>query len=198
MAQNLTTNIVINARTGNGFSQVGNTLTELGNIVNGISQRLISFGDDSLKVYRDYEKSMASAEVALSTTYGRGTQQLSRVMSQLDASATEWAATTIFHTNDVGNAISEAAHAGWDYEQIMVGLPAAMRLAQAGGLDLSEAVNYIVKSTYAAGVEFEDLSSFIDLWTFAANSAPPLSGNSATRCCAWAVRCALPITPRSL
>ena len=176
MAQNLTTNIVINARTGNGFSQVGNTLTELGNIVNGISQRLISFGDDSLKVYRDYEKSMASAEVALSTTYGRGTQQLSRVMSQLDASATEWAATTIFHTNDVGNAISEAAHAGWDYEQIMVGLPAAMRLAQAGGLDLSEAVNYIVKSTYAAGVEFEDLSSFIDLWTFAANSSASTIG----------------------
>ena len=78
-------------------------------------------------------------------------------MSQLDVAATEWAATTIFHTNDVANAISEAAHAGWDFDQIMSGIPAAMQLAQAGGLDLSEAVNYIVKSTNAAGIGFEDM-----------------------------------------
>ena len=171
MAQNLTTNIVINAKTGNGFSEVGNTLTELGGIVNGLSQDLINFGRESTEVYREYEKSMRDAEVALSTTYGRGTQQLSRVMGDLDTAATEWAATTIFHTNDVANAISVAAHAGWDFDQIMSGMPAAMRLAQAGSIDLSEAVNYIVKATNAAGVEFGDLQNFTDLWTFAANSS---------------------------
>ena len=170
-AQTLTTNIVINAKTGNGFSQVGATLTELGTLVNGLSQQLISFGRDSVGVYRDYEKSMRDAEVALSTTYGRNTAQLSKVMTQLDSSATEWAATTIFHTDDVANAIAEAAHAGWDLNQIMTGLPAAMQLAQAGSLDLSQAVNFIVKSTNAAGVGFEDLGHFTDLWTFAANSS---------------------------
>lgn len=170
-AQTLQTNIVINARTGNGFSEVGNTLTELGSLVNGFSQQLIGFGEDSIKVYREYEKSMKDAEVALSTTYGRNSRELQNVMNRLDASATDWAATTIFHTNDVANAISEAAHAGWDYEQIMSGIPAAMRLAQAGGLDLSESVNYIVKSVNAAGVEFENLEDFIDLWTFSSNSS---------------------------
>lgn len=169
--QTLLTTILINARTGNGFSQVGNTLTELGSIVNGISQHLIDFGEDSIKVYRNYEKSMTDAEVALSTTYGRGTRELNGVMTQLDAAATDWAATTIFHTNDVGNAISEAAHAGWDFDQIMSGIPAAMQLAQAGGLDLSEAVNYIAKATSAAGIGFEDMGGFIDNWTFAANSS---------------------------
>lgn len=172
----LTTNIVINARTGNGFSQVGQTLTEMGTIVNGLSQQLIHFGEDSVKVYRDYELSMRDAEVALSTTYGRGTQQLQTVMGQLDTAATEWAATTIFHTNDVANAISEAAHAGWDFDQIMTGIPAAMQLAQAGGLDLSESVNYIVKATSAAGIGFEDLGSFIDLWAYAANSSASTIG----------------------
>ena len=97
-------------------------------------------------------------------------------MSQLDVAATEWAATTIFHTNDVANAISEAAHAGWDFDQIMSGIPAAMQLAQAGGLDLSEAVNYIVKSTNAAGIGFEDMGHFIDLWAFAANSSASTIG----------------------
>lgn len=174
--QTLETVIVINAKTGNGFSQVGATLTELGSMVNGVSQQLISFGKDSVNVYREYEKSMADAKVALSTTYGRGTQQLNTVMGQLDVAATEWAATTIFHTNDVANAISEAAHAGWDFDQIMSGIPAAMQLAQAGGLDLSEAVNYIVKSTNAAGIGFEDMGHFIDLWAFAANSSASTVG----------------------
>ncbi len=175
-SQTLETVIAINARVGNGFSQVGATLTELGSMVNGISQQLINFGKDSVNVYREYEKSMADARVALSTTYGRGTQQLNTVMSQLDVAATEWAATTIFHTNDVANAISEAAHAGWDFDQIMSGIPAAMQLAQAGGLDLSEAVNYIVKSTNAAGIGFEDMGHFIDLWAFAANSSASTIG----------------------
>lgn len=175
-SQTLETVIAINARVGNGFSQVGATLTELGSMVNGISQQLINFGKDSVNVYREYEKSMADAQVALSTTYGRGTQQLNTVMSQLDVAATEWAATTIFHTNDVANAISEAAHAGWDFDQIMSGIPAAMQLAQAGGLDLSEAVNYIVKSTNAAGIGFEDMGHFIDLWAFAANSSASTIG----------------------
>ncbi|WP_302554217.1 phage tail tape measure protein [uncultured Bilophila sp.] len=151
-------------------------MTELGSMVNGVSQQLINFGKDSVNVYREYEKSMADAQVALSTTYGRGTQQLNTVMSQLDVAATEWAATTIFHTNDVANAISEAAHAGWDFDQIMSGIPAAMQLAQAGGLDLSEAVNYIVKSTNAAGIGFEDMGHFIDLWAFAANSSASTIG----------------------
>lgn len=175
-SQTLQTIIAINAKVGNGFSEVGATLTELGSLVNGMSQKLIDFGKESVDVYRDYEKSMKDAEVALSTHYGRNTRELAAVMDGLNASATEWAATTIFHTDDVANAISEAAHAGWDYEQIMSGIPAAMQLAQAGGLDLSEAVNYIVKSTNAAGIEFQDLGRFIDLWTYAANSSASTVG----------------------
>ena len=177
MAQNLTTNIVINAKTGNGFSEVGSVLAEMGSIVNGISQELIQFGKESVEVYSDYEKSMTEAEVALATKYGRGTRQLGTVMDQLDAAATKWAASTIFHTDDVGNAISEAAHAGWDYEQIMQGIPAAMELAQAGSIDLSEAVDYITKATHAAGTEFEDIPQFIDHWAYAANkSATDIDG----------------------
>ena len=171
MAQMLQTNIVINSRVGNGFANVGSTLMEMSTLVSGLSQQLIDFGKESTQVYRNYESAMRDAEVALSTAYGRGSKELAQVMANLDAAATQWAASTIFHTNDVANAISNAAHAGWDYEQIMSGLPAAMQLAQAGGIDLSTAINYITKATTAAGVEFGDLGDFIDLWIFAANSS---------------------------
>lgn len=171
MAQMLQTNIVINSRVGNGFANVGSTLMEMSSLVSGLSQQLIDFGKESTQVYRNYESAMRDAEVALSTAYGQGSKELAQVMANLDAAATQWAASTIFHTNDVASAISNAAHAGWNYEQIMSGLPAAMQLAQAGGIDLSTAINYITKATTAAGVEFQDLGNFIDLWIFAANSS---------------------------
>lgn len=171
MAQMLQTNIVINSRVGNGFANVGSTLMEMSSLVSGLSQQLIDFGKESTQVYRNYESAMRDAEVALSTAYGQGSKELAQVMANLDAAATQWAASTIFHTNDVASAISNAAHAGWNYEQIMSGLPAAMQLAQAGGIDLSTAINYITKATTAAGVEFQDMGDFIDLWIFAANSS---------------------------
>ena len=175
-SQRLETIIAINAQVGNGFADIGSTLTQLGAITDGLSSKLIDFGRESISVYRDYEKSMKDAEVALSTAYGRSTKELANVMSRLDDTATEWAASSVFHTNDVANAISEAAHAGWDYDQILSGIPAAMQLAQAGGLDLSEAVNYIVKATTAAGISFDDLTHFTDLWAFAANSSASTIG----------------------
>ena len=130
-SQRLETILAINAQVGNGFADIGSTLTQLGAITDGLSSKLIDFGRESISVYRDYEKSMKDAEVALSTAYGRSTKELANVMSRLDDTATEWAASSVFHTNDVANAISEAAHAGWDYDQILSGIPAAMQLAQA-------------------------------------------------------------------
>lgn len=171
MAQRLETIIAINAQVGNGFSEIGSTLTQLGAQVDQISNKLINFGKSSLKTYEDYEKNMSEARVALATKYGEDTKELSDVMTQLDTQARQWASTTIFHTDDVGNAITEAARAGWDYAQIMQGIPAAMQLAQAGSIDLSDAVYYITEAAKAGGIEFENLSEFIDMWAYTANSS---------------------------
>ena len=163
--------VVLGGKIDNSFSQLGQGLINLGGHIDGISQKLINFGKESVQTYRSYEDSMLEAQVALSTSYGRGTKELNEVMTSLDRQASEWAATTIFHTDDVANAIAEAAHANWDLDKIMKGMPAAMRLAQAGGLDLSTGLDYIIKSTNAAGIGFEELESWVDEWTYAANSS---------------------------
>lgn len=170
MPQTLQTNIVINA-VSNGFGEIGNTLSVLGAQIDEISQHLINFGKESINVYKDYEKNMAEARVALATIYGRDTKELNDVMKGLDAAATQWASSTIFHTDDVSNAITEAARAGWDYNQILTGIPVAMELAQAGSIDLSDALNYITQTAKAGGFAFEDLSDLVDMWAFAANSS---------------------------
>lgn len=163
--------VVIGGRVDNSFGQIGTALISMGQTIDQISQKLINFGKESVDVFRGYQDSMLDAQVALSTTYGRGTRELASVMKTLDAQATEWAASTIFHTDDVANAIAQAAHANWDLNMILTGIPNAMRLAQAGGMDLSESVDFIIKSVNGAGLEFKDLTDFIDEWTFAANSS---------------------------
>ena len=167
---NITKNIIINAAT-KGFDGVGSTLIELGSMIDDLSERLINFGKDSVTVYQDYEKSMAEARVALATKYGKDTKELDNVMIQLDAAATEWAKSTIFHTDDVANAIDQAAHAGWNLDEILNGMPVAMELAQAGSMDLSQALTYITKSMKAFDVPYDQLGEFIDMWVFAANSS---------------------------
>lgn len=167
---NIERTIVINA-VSKGFGAIGSTLSELGAEINDVSQRLINFGKESIEVYKDYEHAMAEAEVALSTKYGRNTQKLAEVMRQLDESATNWAASTIFHTDDVANAIDQAAHAGWDLDMILNGIPVAMELAQAGSMDLSDALTYITKSMKAFDVPYDELGDFIDMWVYAANSS---------------------------
>ena len=117
--------VVLGGRVDNSFTQVGDALLNMSMTVDQISQKLINFGKDSINVYRGYQDSMLDAQVALSTTYGRGTRELKAVMTELDVMASIWASGSIFHTDDVANAISEAAHAGWDYEKILTGIPSA-------------------------------------------------------------------------
>ena len=87
-SQTLETIIAINAKVGNGFAAVGATLTELGSLIGGTSRELINFGKESAEVYKDYEKSMHEAEVALSTSHGRNTKELADAMDTLNAKAT--------------------------------------------------------------------------------------------------------------
>ena len=172
MAQaTLNATVVLGGKVDNSFTRMGDILSQMGSMVNGMSRGLINFGKESINVYRGYEDSMLDAQVALSTTYGRSTRELAAVMDQLDVQAAEWAASSIFHTDDIGNAIAQAAHANWDLEMILDGIPAAMHLAQAGSIDLSSAIDYIVKSTNAMGLEFKDVGRFIDEWVYSANSS---------------------------
>ena len=45
--------VVIGGRTDSSFSQIGDALISMGNAVDGVSQKLIDFGKESLEVYSD-------------------------------------------------------------------------------------------------------------------------------------------------
>lgn len=164
----LLANIVINGKTTSGFNQLAAKLQTMGSQIEQIGGNVREFEEDSVNIYRGYEDNMLAAEFALSAQYKSATK-LSQIMSGLNDAAQQWAMTTIFHTDDVSAAINKAAHAGWNYEQILTGIPQAMLIAQAGGMELNEGLNYLVKMMNTTSTEFENAGLVIDQWSKAAN-----------------------------
>ena len=171
-AQTLTTNIVMNA-TAKGFTQLGNTITNLGYQVDLLSQRIINFGKESLDIYDVYEKYMTQAKIALSTReeYTKGSRVLQADMELLDEYASRWADTTIYDNEQVAKAIMEATRAGWSYEEIINNMPSVMNLATAGSLELSDTLHTAIQVTRAYGVPLEETAHFMDLWAYSANKS---------------------------
>lgn len=164
MAQQvLQTVITLSGRVDNTFGVIGTALTNLGSQVNAVSEKLTALGKESIAVYRNYEDGMLETRSVLARQYG-SEGELNKAMKSLEGYAQQWASTTIFHTDDVADAMAEAAHAGWGYEKIISGLPAAMLIAQAGSMDLSESVDYVAKMLASTNTSFEESERFIDQW----------------------------------
>jgi len=168
MGKVLRADIVIGGRADGSLFALGGTLLSLGAQINGISSKLIDFGKESTEAYASFEDYMLDAEVALRTQY-KSTGELSKAMEQLDQAGMQWASDSRFTTQDVAKGISEAAHAGWDLQRILSGMPAAIDISLAGGMDLAQGLQYLVDVSNAAGVGFEDLGQLVDYWAYAAN-----------------------------
>lgn len=168
MGKTLRADIVIGGKADSSFYKLGNELQTLGSQVNLISEKLIQFGKESVEAYISYEDYMLDAEVALKTQY-ESTSQLGKVMGELQKASLQWARDSRFTTEDVAGAISNAAHAGWNLEQILNGVPSAMKLSLAGSMDLAQGLEYLVDISNAAGIGFEELGNLTDYWSYAAN-----------------------------
>ena len=173
--KNMVMNIVLKGDVDADFYQLGSELSMLGETIDQIGSKVRGFEKESLEIYKNYETYMLEAKGALTAQY-ESQSELERVMRGLDEHAQGWAASTIFDTRDVAKAISEAAHAGWTYEEMISGIPQAMLLAQAGNLSLADGMNYLIKALNATGTEFEDGGLFIDQWVKAANSGATTVG----------------------
>lgn len=166
-----TAEVILSGRVDNTFTQLGAAVTQLGTDVDQISQRLLNFGKDSLEVYKNYEYNMKQLEAIWGSngTFQKGSVEFREALAGMGEMAAEWAANTIFHTSDISNAFVIAAHAGWDYEKMLAGMPYVMRMAQAGDMDLSTSLDYVLKSMLALGIEYEQLPKWIDEWVYASN-----------------------------
>lgn len=170
MARTLTTNVIIGGSTTAGFDSLSSKILALGQIFNQVGGRVSEWEKESIETYKDYETYMLEAKGAMSANY-TSASQLENEYNALQKKAQEWAGSTIFHTNDVAKAISEAAHAGWDYDKMLQGIPISMLLAQAGNTDLSTGLDMLIKTINGTGIAFGDAETFVNQWVMAANSS---------------------------
>ena len=168
MGKQLRADIIVGGHADGSFYQLGSELTEFGLEVNKISEKLLRFGKESVEAYAGYEDYMLEATGALSTQY-QSADELSRVMEALTEKGMEWASASRFTTEDVAAAISNAAHAGWNLEKILTGVPSAMNIALAGNMDMAQGLEYLVDITNAAGLRFDEMGNLVDYWAYAAN-----------------------------
>lgn len=166
----LRTNIIIGGKTTAGFNALGDKLEAMGAIVDRIGSKVREWEGEAVEVYKDYETLMLEAEGAMTTQY-KSASQRARVMAELEEHVADWAANSIFHTDDMARAVNEAAHAGWTFEEMLEGIPVAMNLAQAGNITLSEGLDDLIKTLNATGMGTEYAETMVDQWTMAANSS---------------------------
>ena len=170
MSRTLTTNVIIGGSTTAGFDSLSGKILALGQVFNQVGGRVSEWEKESIETYKDYETYMLEAKGAMSANY-TSASQLENEYNALQKKAQEWAGSTIFHTNDVAKAISEAAHAGWDYDKMLQGIPISMLLAQAGNTDLSTGLDMLIKTINGTGIAFGDAETFVNQWVMAANSS---------------------------
>lgn len=182
MAQReLKAGIVLGGRVDSSVNSIGAKLDELagkadllgekwlrqGAQIDQVGRQIINLGKQSVTVYRNYEDGILETRSVLQGIYGNN--ELNKVMESLEKHAQKWAASTIFHTDDVADAMATAAHAGWNYEEILSGLPSAMLAAQAGGMELTQTVDYLAKMLAATNTPFSESGQLIDEWARAAD-----------------------------
>lgn len=171
MAQHtLHAQIIISGKEDGSLAKIGNQLLSMAQQVQGISEAALNFEKESVETYRSYEDGILETRSVLQSTY-KSTASLNKDMEALEKHAQQWAETTIFGTSDVANAMANAAHAGWDYEKIIQGIPSAMLIAQAGNLELADGVDYLTKMMAATGTQFDQSTGFVNEWAKAADLA---------------------------
>lgn len=141
---------------GAAFTGVGQTLTTQ------VTLPLMGVATAGLKVATDFEKSMSGVRAITGAT--------GKDFEALEQTAVELGATTAFSANEVANAMTEMAKAGWSTSQIIDGMAGVLDATAASGENLETVATIVADSITGFGLAAKDSGRVADLLTQAANS----------------------------
>jgi TP901 family phage tail tape measure protein len=119
------------------------------------ARALYEFGKESVGVYKDFQDSMLRVKATMAASESD--------YERLSAFAREMGATTRYSASEAADALNYLALAGYDAEKAIAVLPQVLSVAQAGGLDLARAADFITDNMSALGLEIQDLDKFSDM-----------------------------------
>ena len=153
----------IATKIGNNFQSVGKGLSSVGTtLTKNVTAPIAAVGVAGLKVATDFEKGMSEVK-AISGATGDD-------FTALRNKAIELGADTAFSANEVADAMSEMAKAGWNSKQIIDGMGGVLAAAAASGEELSTVSTIVADTITGFGLAASDSTKVADLLTQAANA----------------------------
>lgn len=149
-------------KVGNNITGIGKSMTSVGStLTKSVTVPLLSIGAAGLKVASDFDSVMSGVK-AISGATGKE-------FDALRAKAIELGGETAFGANEVAEAMTEMAKAGWDSQQILDGMSGVLDAAAASGENLGTVSTIVADAITGFGMEAKESTRVADLLTQAAN-----------------------------
>jgi TP901 family phage tail tape measure protein len=150
-------------KVGNNITGIGKSMTSVGStLTKSVTVPLLGIGTAGLKVASDFDSAMSGVK-AISGATGEE-------FDALRAKAIELGGSTAFNANEVAEAMTEMAKAGWDSQQILDGMGGVLDAAAASGENLGTVSTIVADAITGFGMEAKESTRVADLLTQAANS----------------------------
>ena len=150
-------------KVGNNITGIGKSMTSVGStLTKSVTVPLLGIGTAGLKVASDFDSAMSGVQ-AISGATGEE-------FDALRAKAIELGGETAFSANEVAEAMTEMAKAGWDSQQILDGMSGVLDAAAASGENLGTVSTIVADAITGFGMEAKESTRVADLLTQAANS----------------------------
>lgn len=150
-------------KVGNNITGIGKSMTSVGStLTKSVTVPLLGIGTAGLKVASDFDSAMSGVK-AISGATGEE-------FDALRAKAIELGGETAFSANEVAEAMTEMAKAGWDSQQILDGMSGVLDAAAASGENLGTVSTIVADAMTGFGMEAKESTRVADLLTQAANS----------------------------
>lgn len=118
---------------------------------------------DAIGSARDFEAAMSAVQAAA----GASAEELAALRN----AAEEAGASTKYTSVEAANALENLAKSGLSAAQAVQSLPAVLDLAQAGGVGLAEAADYVTKAVNGMGLAFSEAGTVADVLSMGANAS---------------------------
>ena len=148
---------------GNNITGIGKSMTSVGStLTKSVTVPLLGISTAGLKVASDFDSAMSGVK-AISGATGEE-------FDALRAKAIELGGSTAFSANEVAEAMTEMAKAGWDTNQIISGMGGVLDAAAASGEGLASVSTIVADAITGFGMEAAESTRVADLLTQAANA----------------------------
>lgn len=141
--QTLQTVITLSGQVDNSFGVLGQRIMALGSQIDGLSQKVIEFGKESIEQYVSYDDVMREVQ-ALGEYDGKTIQTLNEYNRSI-------AQTSKYTMQQAGQAEVMMAQLGLNMEQTRTLMPTVMNLATAANIELADSLDYLYYTLNALG-----------------------------------------------